>query len=302
MALRGYLRGEVVEDFADGLLSRREALHRLALLGMSVPAATALLAACGDDEGNAGAPADAGTSPRDTEPAAPDTTAAVAEAETIRFVGPSGELTAAYAAPESPKGAVLVVHENRGLTPHFYDLAGRFARDGYAALTVDLLSPEGGTASFDDPGAVPAALAAAPTERLVADLQAGIDELQRRWSGLGVAAVGFCFGGAMVWNLLDAGERRLAAAVAFYGPAPPDPDFSGAGAAVLAIYAGNDTRVNETRAAAESALQAAGLTYEIEVFDGVDHAFFNDTGPRYDATAAREAYARVLAWLDQHLA
>ena len=99
--------------------------------------------------------------------------------------------------------------------------------------------------------------------------------------------IGFCFGGGMTWQLLAAGEPRLAAAVPFYGPFPAGADLAGSpNAAVLGIYAGLDSRVNGTRDAAEAALTAAGLTHELRVFDGVDHAFFNDTGPRYDAAAA----------------
>ena len=305
MALGGYLQGEVTKDFADGLLSRREALRRLVLLGMAAPAAGALLAACGGDDGDAGA--DATTSPPPTE--APTTSArppstsgaATGQGELIRFPGTNAELQGAWAAPEDPTASVLVIHENRGLTPHFYDLVGRFAADGYAALAVDLLSREGGTASFADPAAAPAALGAAPVDRLLADLRAGLDEQNRRNPGLALAAVGFCFGGGMAWNLLDAGEARLAAVVPFYGPAPQNPDFGDADAAVLGVYAELDDRVNASRAAAEQALAAAGLTYEIRTFPGVDHAFFNDTGPRYDEQAATEAYAAVLDWFDQHL-
>jgi len=294
MAFRDYLAGEVAQDCADGVLSRREALRRLALMGMSTAAATTVLAGCGgDDDGDAGAT---------TSPAilAPTTTVASAPAaETIEF---GAGLIGAYAGPADPERAVLLVHENRGLTPHFVDLVGRFAGEGYAALCVDLLSPEGGTAALGDEGAAVAALAARDAGALVADLRAGIDELQRRAPGAPVGAVGFCFGGAMVWTLLAAGEDRLAAAVPFYGPAPAEPDFSGARAAVLGIYAGLDDRVNATRPLAAAALDAAGLTYELRTFDGVDHAFFNDTGPRYDEAAATEAYALVLGWFEQHLA
>jgi carboxymethylenebutenolidase len=107
----------------------------------------------------------------------------------------------------------------------------------------------------------------------------------------------------MTWQLLAAGEPRLAAAVPFYGPAPTAPDFSGSkGSAVLGIYAGLDNRVTGTRDTIESALKAAGNVYELRTFDGVDHAFFNDTGPRYDADAARAAYQAVLDWFTAHLA
>ena len=95
---------------------------------------------------------------------------------------------------------------------------------------------------------------------------------------------------------------RLAAAVPFYGPFPAGADVAGSpNAAVLGVYAGLDGRVNGTRDAAEAALTAAGLPHELRVFDGVDHAFFNDTGPRYDAAAATAAYQAMLDWRGQHL-
>jgi carboxymethylenebutenolidase len=106
----------------------------------------------------------------------------------------------------------------------------------------------------------------------------------------------------MVWDLLQAGESRLAAAAPFYGPAPDNPDFSKSKAAVLAIYAELDARVNASRDRAEAALATAGLMHEIHTLPGVDHAFFNDTGARYNAAAAQEAMALVLAWFDRHLA
>jgi carboxymethylenebutenolidase len=106
-----------------------------------------------------------------------------------------------------------------------------------------------------------------------------------------------------VWQLLQAGEPRLSAAVPFYGPAPDAPDFSRSKqAAVLAIYGALDSRVNGTRDAAEAALEKAGLTHEMRTFEGADHAFFNDTGPRYDKEAATKAYDAMLAWFATHLA
>jgi carboxymethylenebutenolidase len=137
---------------------------------------------------------------------------------------------------------------------------------------------------------------------MVADLKAGLDELGRRAPGAGLATIGFCFGGGMTWQLLAAGEPRLAAAVPFYGPFPAGASLAGSpNAAVLGIYAGQDSRVNGTKDAAEAALTAAGLTHELRVFDGVDHAFFNDTGPRYDAAAADQAYRAMLDWFGEHL-
>jgi carboxymethylenebutenolidase len=212
-------------------------------------------------------------------------------------------LIGVIAEADPAKGAVLVIHENRGLTAHIRSIPPRLAADGYTALAIDLLSAEGGTASLPSEGDATAALGAASSERLIADLRAGLDELERRAEGSELATIGFCFGGGMTWQLLAAGEPRLAAAVPFYGPFPEGADLSGSpNAAVLGIYAGEDGRVNGTMEAAEAALTDAGLTHELRVFDGVDHAFFNDTGPRYDADAAAEAYQAMLDWFGQHLA
>jgi carboxymethylenebutenolidase len=324
MALNDYLVQEVALDCQDGLLTRREALRRLSLLGVTSAAAATLLAACGDDDDapsasevatgatstaaaatTAATGASSASTPDagDTSTSTPSSDAAPATGEEIRFPGPAGELIGVLAEADAPQGAVLVIHENRGLTPHIRSIPPRLAADGYTALAIDLLSEEGGTASLPSEGDATAALGAAPAERLIADLRAGLDELERRAEGAKLATIGFCFGGGMTWQLLAAGEPRLAAAVPFYGPFPEGAELSGSpNAAVLGIYAGEDGRVNGTMEAAEAALTDAGLTHELRVFDGVDHAFFNDTGPRYDADAAAEAYQAMLDWFGQHLA
>ena len=317
MALRDYLVQEVALDCEDGLLSRREALRRLGLLGVTGAAAVALLAACGDDDdaasttrggrrraATAASTTTASTPAAEERPATspPSSASASASGEEIRFSGPNGELIGVLAEADSPQGAVLVIHENRGLTPHIRSIPPRLAADGYTALAIDLLSAEGGTASLPSEGDATAALGNAPAERLIADVHAGLDELGRRAPGAKLAAIGFCFGGGMTWQLLAAGEPRLAAAVPFYGPFPDGADLSGSPeAAVLGIYAGQDSRVNGTMEAAEQALTAAGLTHELRTFEGVDHAFFNDTGARYDAEAATQAYQAMLDWFGQHL-
>ena len=220
MALRNYLVGEVAEDFVDGLPTRREALRRLTLLGLSVSSATALLAACGDggrreERRRPRKP----RRPRQRHHHNPRKNRDDQVGGTGAFAGPAGELQGSWAEASDPQGALLVIHENRGLTPHFVDLVGRFAGASYSALCVDLLSAQGGTGSLGDPAAAPTALANTPPEQLLADLQAGIDELEKRVPDAKVGVVGFCFGGGMTWNLLQAGEQRMAAAVPFYGRA-----------------------------------------------------------------------------------
>lgn len=301
MALREYLAEEVALDFADARLTRREALKRLALLGLSTTTAGALLAACSSDDGDAAKSAPGRTTTAAPAPTTTTLAAAPTTAESITFAGTNGRLKGAFAAAPKPRGAVLVVHENRGLTDHIRTIPPRFAADGYSALAVDLLSEEGGTETLGGDAQAIGALGAAPVDRLVADMRSGIDELQRRVPNQKVGVIGFCFGGGMVWTLLAAGEPRLAAATPFYGPTPANPDFSGSKAAVLAVYGALDARVNGTRDAAVTALQAAGLTFEVKEYADANHAFFNDTGPSYNATAATQAYAAVLDWYGRYL-
>jgi carboxymethylenebutenolidase len=207
----------------------------------------------------------------------------------------------AWAAARNAKGGVLVIHENRGLTDHIRSVAGRFAASGYSALAVDLLSEEGGTGSFSDEGEVSAALGAVPPQRFVADMKAAVTELRRRVPAKRLAATGFCFGGGMVWLLLASREPRLAAAAPFYGPFPENASLAGSKAAVLGIYAELDSRVNASRGAARAALRAARLRHQLVTFPDADHAFFNDTGPRYNRAAATAAYRRVLDWFGRYV-
>lgn len=298
-----YLVEEVGIDYADGLISRREALRRLGMMGVGAMAASSLLAACANDAAESPQATAAGTaSPGATATATPsDPTTGALPTEDITFTGPSGDVFGAYAAAEDPRGAVLVIHENRGLKDHFKNLAGRLARDGYSALAIDLLSEEGGTAALNDDARAMAALGAAPRERFLADMKAGLDELERRNPDAGLGVIGFCFGGGQVWSLLDQGEPRLEAAAPFYGTPPENPDFSDSEAAVLAVYGGNDSRVNATRAAAEEAVKEAGLENKFLVYEGADHAFFNDTGERYNPGAATEVYQELVDWFGDHL-
>jgi carboxymethylenebutenolidase len=294
--LQRYLAEEVAEDHADGIITRREAMRRLGLLGVSGAAATAMLAATEEASGVAGG---RGRRPR----TAPDTEWAPVATEEITFDGPRGRtLMAAWAAAEEPLGGVLVIHENRGLNAHIRSVASRFAASGYSALAIDLLSEEGGTGAFPGEAEVAAALAAIPPERFDEDMQAGVTELRGRVRGKDLAATGFCFGGGMVWRLLASGERRLAAAAPFYGPFPEEGELGRSKAAVLGIYAGLDDRVNATQDAARAALEAARVEHQFLVFTAADHAFFNDTGERFNAAAMAEANRRVLDWFDEFVA
>ena len=300
--LQRYLAEEIAEDHADGLVSRREALRRLGLLGLSTAAAASLLAGIVADEAKARmrVASAAGAAPGTSAPAV---AAAARPTREIVFRGPGGrKLMGAWATAARPRGGVLVIHENRGLNDSIRAIAGRFAASGYSALAIDLLSEEGGTGSFDDEFEAMAALGAAPPSRFVADMKAGVTEIRRRLPGKKVAATGFCFGGGMTWLLLTSKEARLAAAAPFYGPFPDGGNLAGAKAAVLGIYAELDSRVNASRSAARAALRKARLRHQIVTYPGVDHAFFNPTSSRHDPAAAAAAYRRVVAWFGTYVA
>ncbi len=299
--LQRYIAEEIATDHVDGLLPRREALRRLALLGVSTAAATALIAACSEDKkptSNApvtsSGPATSSAAPPGTEKALPTSP--------ITWAGPQGELQAAWAEAPNARGGVLVIHENKGLNDWVRSVAGRFAGIGYSGLAIDLLSGQGGTAKFTDPAQATAALGKIPPQEFVANLKSGIGELARRVGDKKLAVVGFCMGGGLVWQLLASGEPQLVAAMPFYGPAPDNPDFSGSkNVAVLGFYGAQDQRVNATEPVAKAALEKAGLVHELVTEPDANHAFFNDTGDRYNATAADDAWRRVQDWLTKYV-
>lgn len=297
--LQRYIAEEIATDHVDGLLSRREAMRRLALLGVGTAAATALIAACGSNSAEPSPSSTETPTPQASPPPGMDTALATTP---ITWAGPKGELQGAWAQAAEPRGAILVIHENKGLNDWVRTVAGRLAGVGYSSLAIDLLSGNGGTATFADPAEATAALGNRAPEDMVADLKSGIGEVSARTPGAKVAAIGFCMGGGLVWRLLAAGTPELAAAFPFYGPTPDDPDFGGSKyVAVLGFYGEQDQRVNATEPVARAALERAGLVHELVTEPGANHAFFNDTGDRYDASAAEDAWRRTLDWLSVHV-
>lgn len=309
--LQRYIAEEIATDHVDGLMSRREALRRLALLGVGTAAATALIAACGENKkpatdasaSSTGEVTSSESSKSMAASAPPPGSDKALPTTPITWQGPQGELAAAWAEAPNARGGVLVIHENKGLNDWTRSVAGRFAGIGYSALAIDLLSGQGGTGKFADPAEATAALGNIANEQFVADLKSGIGELQRRVPDKKVAAVGFCMGGGLVWRLLAAGSPELAAAVPFYGPTPDNPDFAGSkDVAVLGFYGSLDDRVNKTEPAAKAALEKAGLVHELVTEPDANHAFFNDTNAeRYNATAAEDAWRRVQDWLSRYV-
>jgi carboxymethylenebutenolidase len=305
--MQRYVVEEWAEEYKQGRLARREFLRRMALMSGGVALAVPVLRSLGVTttqaeiaEAASAEPIVVAQAPGVTVP--PDDPAL--EASMISFPSGSMQVLGYLARPKGggPYPAVLIIHENSGLRDHFKDVARRLAKNGYVGFALDLLSPEGGTAKFADQAQAMTAQAQIPPERHVETMNAAVSHLQglpyvRRDR---IGTVGFCFGGGMVWRLATS-SPDLRAAVPFYGPNPPLADVAKIKAAVLAIYGELDTRIGAGIPAIREAMQNAHMVYDIVIYPGAQHAFFNDTGQNYNEAAAKAAWVRTLAWLDQYL-
>lgn len=223
--------------------------------------------------------------------------------EEITYPGPAGDVKGYLAIPAVAPGklpAVIVVHENRGLNPHIKDVTRRMALEGFVALGIDLLSRQGGTPATDEEAVE--MFQGIDRAALVPDAVAAIAYLQSLPATNGkVGAVGFCFGGGIV-NQMAVASPDLAAAVAYYGGQPAAEDVPKIEARILLHYAGLDERINAGIAAYEAALKEAGVDYTLYLYEGVNHAFNNDTSEaRYDKEAATLAWSRTVDFLKEAL-
>jgi carboxymethylenebutenolidase len=198
---------------------------------------------------------------------------------------------------------VLVVHQNRGLEEHTRDIARRFAKEGYIGCAVDLLSREGGTDKIADQAQIPALLSNAPMERHVADFRSGIayysSQPIARASGL--AMTGFCFGGSVAW-LTATKAPELKAVAPWYGGAPPTSEVPNIKAAMLGIYSSDPQDfANRGKEELEAALKQANVTYQLKSYPNTQHAFNDDTGPRYVQDQALAAWKDLLDWFGRYV-
>jgi carboxymethylenebutenolidase len=273
------------DEYTHKPLSRQEFISRLSKLAGSAAAATALLPLLELNYANA---------------------ATVKEddlfIERVSYPGINGDMQAYVARPKEEKkyAAVVVIHENRGLNAHIEDVTRRAARAGYLAIAPNALSSLGGTPSNEDE-------ARTKFQQLKAEdnLQNFIkvfDYLPGRKDCNGkFGCVGFCWGGGMA-NNLAVNVPSLKAAVAFYGRQPKAEDVSKIKAALQLHYAGLDEGVNAGIPAFEEALKQNNITYEKYIYEGVNHAFHNDTAPtRYNEAAAKLAWQRTIDFFGKYL-
>jgi carboxymethylenebutenolidase len=324
-----YLIGEFVEAYHAGRMARREMLRRVLFVTGSVAATAAALRGLVDVQDaeaaaaalradlkvaanvaaadlRAAAAGEPGA--RTMPPLEVTNTPVVAEndpavsAMMVEFPGEAG-LVFAYLARPAREGrypAIVIIHENRGVTDHFKDIARRFAKEGFVGLAVDLISRAGGTEAVmaRDPMAISGALGQATNAERLADMTAGVEYLKtlpfvNTSAGFGV--IGYCFGGGLAF-LLAAQNPDIRAATPYYGSTDPAM-LGGTRAAILAVYGADDARITAQAPDVEAALRAAGKVVETVIYPDTGHAFFNNTQP----TSAQDVWRRTLAWFMRYL-
>jgi len=225
--------------------------------------------------------------------------------EWISYQSPNGTGTMkGYLARPANAGAallpaILVVHENRGLNPHIEDITRRLALEGYMAFAPDALTPLGGYPGDEDKARE--AFSKLDQSKTREDFVAAASWLKARPDGTGKMGVtGFCYGGGIA-HMLSTKLPDLNAAVPFYGNHPALDDAAKVKAPLLIHFAGIDERINAAWPAYEAALKAANVPHTAYSYAGTQHGFHNDTTPRFDASAAKLAWERTLAFFEQKL-
>jgi carboxymethylenebutenolidase len=215
--------------------------------------------------------------------------------ENVTFTGVEGDMKAVLAKPKGKKklGCVVVIHENRGLNPHIIEVTKRVAAEGFLALGIDALSPFGGTPADENQGRE--LIGKLDAEKNLQNYLKGLEYLRKHKDANGkTACVGFCWGGAMS-NKLAVADPKLNAAVAYYGSQVKAVDVPQIKASVMLHYGGLDERINAGIPAYEAALKENKIDYQLFVYEGVNHAFNNDSNPtRYNEAAAKLAWQRTI--------
>jgi carboxymethylenebutenolidase len=197
--------------------------------------------------------------------------------------------------------SILVVHENRGLNPHIEDIARRLALANFMAFAPDGLTSVGGYPGDDEQGG--ALFGKVDRMKMAEDLYAAAVWLKGRPDSTGrLGVTGFCFGGGIANSLAVRMGADLAAAVPFYGGAPPTADVPKIKAAVLVHHGSEDQKLVALWPAYDEAMKAAGITHEGHIYPGAVHGFNNDATPqRYNKAAADEAWKRTIDWFNKYV-
>lgn len=226
--------------------------------------------------------------------------------EMIQYPGKAGNVKAYLARPKDGNrlGAVIVIHENRGLNDHIKDVARRLAKEGFAALAPDLLSRTGGTDQFKVSDEATQAIGKLSREGVVEDLSSAVDYLKKQPFVNGrIGVVGFCWGGGQSLNFATK-CKELSAAIVYYGRNPdPLDQVQNIPCPLLGNYGEDDPNIMAGVEPLKEALKKYGKSFDIKVYPGAKHAFNNNTNPdRYHPEAAKDAWARTANLFKKNLA
>ena len=279
---------DLYDEFCHSDMDRRTFLSRAAALGIlgGVAMATSLL-------------------PRYAEAAMIKFTDSRIKATYLEYDSPggnSGQMRGYLVQPrgEGPFPAVIVIHENRGLNPYIEDVARRAAVEGFLAFAPDGLYPIGGYPGNDEDGKV--MQKNLDRGKLFIDLMNGAKFVKAHALSNGkLGATGFCYGGGVTNALAVHMGAELQAGVPFYGAAAKAEDVDSIQAPLLIHYAEDDKRINAMKEGYESALKAAGKSFESHVYPGTRHGFHNNSTPRFNEAQAKIAWERTIAHFKKHL-
>ena len=278
---------DLYEDYTKGGLNRREFLKTLTKLAGGTATAVALLPFLENFYAKA---------------QIVDQDDSRLHTEYVKYPGETGDVRAYLARPkgEEKLPGVIVIHENKGLQPHIEDVNRRVALEGFLAIATDALSPLGGTPK-DNVDEARSLMRKLDGEATIKNNVAAVKYLMTHPQSTGkVGCMGFCWGGGMV-NQMAVNSVDLLAAVPFYGRQPAVEDVPQIKASLLCHYAGQDERINAGIPAFEEALKKASVDYKIFVYEGCGHAFFNDTGTRYNKEASLLAFERTIEFFKEKL-
>jgi carboxymethylenebutenolidase len=278
---------DLYDEYIHELLDRRAFLKKLSILAGGTAAAHALLPLLENNY------ARAEVVPKD-DPRL--------DTDDINYPGATGEVRAHFARPKGDEKlpGVVVVHQNKGLEPYIQDVTRRVALEGFLAIGPDALSPLGGTPKDSDKAK--SLQRKLDSQSTVNNYIAAVKYLKTHPESTGkVGIIGFCWGGGVA-NQVAVKYPDLSAAVPFYGAQPASEDVSKIKASLLLHYAALDERINKGIPAFEAALKKASVNYKLYIYEGVKHAFHDDTrADRYKKEAAQLAWQRTISFLKEKL-
>ena len=283
---------EAYNEFIHGEIDRRAFMSRVNKVAVSTVAAAAIV-----DQLMPNYAAAQQVSPTDAR--------LKTEYATVQSPNGNGSIKGYLARPSKAGNnklpSILVVHENRGLNPHIEDIARRLALADFMAFAPDGLTSVGGYPGDDEKGG--ALFGKVVRMKMAEDLYAAAVWLKSRPDSTGrLGVTGFCFGGGIANSLAVRMGADLAAAVPFYGGAPPVEDVPKIKAAVLVHHGGEDKRLVDGWPAYDQAMTAAKVVHEGHIYPGAVHGFNNDATPqRYNKAAADEAWKRTIDWFNKYV-